>query len=122
MQRSNNIFKSLGYAIQGIKTALHYNRNLKIHFCVAAVVLILGFALQVTPVEMGILSVLIVLVICCEMINSVIEEMVNLIVKEHREEARIAKDVAAGMVLIAALGALAVGIIVFTPYMWRIAS
>ena len=50
------------------------------------------------------------------MINTAIEEMVDLIVQEHREQARIAKDVAAGMVLVTAIGSLVIGAVIFLPH------
>ena len=66
------------------------------------------------------LGITILMVICSEMINTSLEEMVNLITNEHRKEAKIAKDVAAGMVLIASIGAIIVGLFIFTPYILRL--
>jgi diacylglycerol kinase len=68
---------------------------------------------------MGILGVMILLVICAEMINTAIEEVVNLLTNEHRLEAKIAKDVSAGMVLLTAIGSAIVGFLVFTPYILK---
>lgn len=69
---------------------------------------------------MGILGVMILVVISSEMINTSIEQMTDLITKEHREEAGIAKDVAAGMVLVAAVGSVIIGSIIFTPYVLKL--
>lgn len=69
---------------------------------------------------MGILGVMILLVISAEMVNTAIEQMTNLIVSEHRREAEIAKDVAAGMVLVTALGSVIVGILIFVPHILRL--
>ena len=69
---------------------------------------------------MGILGVMILLVISTEMINSSIEQMTDLITKEHHEEAEIAKDVSAGMVLLTALGSIIVGILIFVPHVLRL--
>ncbi len=63
---------------------------------------------------------MILLVICTEMINTAIEEMVNLLTNEHRLEAKIAKDVSAGMVLLTAMGSVIVGILVFTPHILKL--
>lgn len=60
--------------------------------------------------------VMIALVICAEMINTAIEEVVNLLVNEHRKEAKIAKDVSAGMVLVTATMAFVIGLIIFVPH------
>ena len=65
---------------------------------------------------MGILGIMILLVISAEMINTAIEKMVDLITTEHRKEAKIAKDVAAGMVLVNSLGSVIVGLIIFIPH------
>ena len=69
---------------------------------------------------MGILGVIILLVIITEMINTTIENMVDLITKEHHEEAKRAKDVASGMVLLAASGSVIVGILIFLPHILRL--
>lgn len=116
MEVNTNLLKSFGFAIEGIKLAYKYNRNIRIHTILGIVALMLCFLLGLNGYETGIILVLIVLVICAEMVNTAIEEMVDLIVKEHREQARIAKDVAAGMVLITAIGALIVGAIIFLPH------
>lgn len=103
-------------AFVGIYHAFKYNQNIRIHLLAAILVVIASVFFKVNPFEMGILGVMILLVISSEMINTAIEEMADLITKEHREEARIAKDVAAGMVLLIALGSVIVGILVFTPH------
>jgi diacylglycerol kinase len=116
MEVNTNLFKSFGFAIEGIKLAFKYNRNIRIHTIVGIIALILSFVLGLTGYETAIILVVILLVISAEMVNTAIEEMVDLIVQEHREQARIAKDVAAGMVLVCAIGAVIIGIIIFLPH------
>lgn len=108
--------KSFRYAWAGVHYAIVHNQNLRIHITVALVVILASILFKVTPFEMGILGVMIVLVISAEMINTAIEQMVDLITKEHRQEAKIAKDVAAGMVLVTAAGSIIVGILIFVPH------
>ena len=120
MVYNNSLVKSFEYAFEGILHALKENRNLRIHFLVALAVLFLGVSLGVKHFEMGILAVMIVLVLSCEMINTAIEEMVNLITNEHRREAKTAKDVAAGMVLIASIGSVIVGVLIFLHYILKL--
>jgi diacylglycerol kinase (ATP) len=103
----------------GIGYAFKYNRNVRIHFVAAILVIIASIFLKVNAFEMGILGVMILLVICTEMINTAIEEVVNLLTNEHRVEAKIAKDVSAGMVLLTAIGSIIVGVLVFTPYVLK---
>lgn len=112
-------FRSFGFAVEGIRYALKKDQNLRIHFLVAFLVIIVSLFLHVDPFEMGILGVMIVLVIVTEMINSTIENMVDLITKDYREEAKYAKDVAAGMVLLTVIGSVIVGILIFVPYILR---
>jgi diacylglycerol kinase (ATP) len=117
-------FKKLSFsfycAFQGVKHALKHNQNLRIHFFVAALVIFASVIFHVNPFEMGILGTMILLVIAAEMINTAIEEMVDLITMEHRQEAKAAKDVAAGMVLIIALGSVIVGFLIFAPHIERL--
>lgn len=116
MDYNKSIPKSFGYALQGFLHALRNNRNLRIHLVAALAVIILSIFFRINKYEMSILGVVILLVISSEMINTAIEEMVNLITQEHRREAKIAKDVAAGMVLVAAAGAVIIGFLIFIPY------
>jgi diacylglycerol kinase (ATP) len=107
--------KSFKFAKAGAEHALKTQRNLWIHFCVGLAVL--GFAvwIKVTLLELGILVLAIFGVIVAEMINTSIEELVNILSPGHRVEAALAKNVAAAAVLLAAAGAIVVGAIVFLP-------
>lgn len=111
---------SFRFAYAGIIHAIQHNQNLRIHIVVAALVIAASLFFRVNPFEMGILGVMILLVISAEMINTAIEEMVDLIASDHRKEAKIAKDVASGMVLVAAIGSVIVGVLIFTPYIVRL--
>jgi diacylglycerol kinase len=110
---------SFSYAAEGVRYVFKNDQNMRIHCITALLVVSAALFFKVTPFEMGILGVMIVLVITTEMINSSIEKMTDLITKEYRTEAKIAKDVAAGMVLLAALGSILVGIFIFVPYIIR---
>lgn len=115
--RLGNSFK---YASEGIYYAVKYNQNLQIHLVIAFLVIIASLIFRVNAFEMGILGVMILLVITAEMINTAIEEMVNFVVSEHKKEAKIAKDVAAGMVLLTSVGSLIVGFLIFAPYILKL--
>lgn len=110
------LLKSFTFAASGIDHALNNDQNLIIHFIIALLVVIAGILLKISYYEIGLLALTIILVIATEMINTAIEKMVDLITKEHRMEAKIAKDVSSGMVLITAIGAVIIGIIIFIPY------
>lgn len=117
MDYNKSLLSSFKYAFEGVWHALRNNRNLRIDFAVALIVIIFSIIFHTNPYEKGVLGITILLVICSEMINTSLEEMVNLITQDHRKEAKIAKDVAAGMVLVAAAGSIVVGIVIFVPYL-----
>lgn len=119
MNKSKNIYQSFGFAVSGLKFAYRYNRNLKIHLAVALLVAFLGLYLHIPTQEAAILVVAIVLVVTAEMINTVVEEVVNLITEDYALKAKVAKDVSAAMVLVTALGASVIGILVFLPYFFK---
>lgn len=111
---------SFRYALKGIGYVFSHDQNLRIHFFIGVIVIIVSILLGLSTFEIGILGIMILLVICTEMINSTIEQMVDLITTEHRKQAEIAKDVAAGMVLTTAIGSLIIGILIFTPYVLKL--
>ena len=116
MNTNTTLLQSFKYAFEGVFFSIRHNRNMRIHLTVAFLVILASIYFKISAFEMRILGVMIVLVICTEMINSALEEMVDLIISEHRKEAKIAKDVGAGMVLVASMGAVIVGILIFTPH------
>lgn len=122
MEVNANLLKSFKYAIEGIRLAYKYNRNIWIHSVFAVIAILLSLVLRISWVEFGLILVVILVVFVAEMVNTAIEEMVDLIVQEHREQARIAKDVAAGMVLIAAIGSVVIGVVIFLPYILNLIS
>lgn len=117
---NKSLLSSFGCAFEGVWHALKNNRNLRIDFVAAVAVIVLSIIFQINSLEKVILGITILLVICAEMINTALEEIVNLITNEHRLEAKIAKDVAAGMVLVAAIGSVVIGIFIFAPYLLRL--
>lgn len=116
MIKHRTLLQSFGYAWEGILYALKNDQNFRIHIAAALIVIFMSFYFDVNPFEMGVLGLVILLVIVTEMINTAIENMVDLITKEYHAEAKIAKDVSSGMVLITSIGALIVGFLIFTPY------
>lgn len=113
----HTLVQSFGFAMNGIKSATKYNRNIRIHFIIAVFVIIFSFVLNLDLSEKAIIIMIILLVISAEMINTALEEIVNLVTKDYREEAKIAKDVSAGMVFIVAIGSIAVGLLIFIPHL-----
>lgn len=107
---------SFQHAFDGLAWAFRTQPNFRIHFLLAALALSLGVYFRIQPVEMIIIVFTIILGLTAELINTAIEAMTDLITKEWREEAKVAKDVSAGMMLLTAGGAVAVAAIIFVPY------
>ncbi len=111
--RAPTLLDSFNYAFEGIIHVLRTQRNLRIHFLVAAVVIAAAAALGVTRMELIALLLAIAFVLIAEMINSAIEGAIDVSTTSFDPNAKLAKDVAAGAVLIASVTALAVGYLVF---------
>ncbi|EIA19539.1 diacylglycerol kinase family protein [Listeria fleischmannii] len=119
-KRSRHLLDSFKHAFTGIKTAVAEERNMKIHLIVALVVLACAGGFQVTKSEWLILLICIFIVIILEMVNTAIERAVDTVTTEFLPEAKKAKDVAAGAVLIASLMSFIIGLIIFIPYVLAI--
>jgi diacylglycerol kinase len=115
-------FKSFSYAVKGILAAVKEQRNLKIHLVVAVLVIALGFYFQITNIEWCILLLTIGLVIGLELINTAIENLVDLVTSERKPLAGKIKDIAAGAVLVAAVIAVVIGVVVFKEYLFSSSS
>lgn len=102
-------------AVSGIQWAVRTQPNFRVHLVLSASALIGGWFFDLTSLEMLILIFTIVLGLSAEMVNTAIESMTDLITLEWRQEAKIAKDVSAGMMLITAAGALVVAAAIFIP-------
>jgi diacylglycerol kinase (ATP) len=112
-QRRGNLLRSFNWAFDGIVHALRYERNMWVHFAIAGVVLAGALFFALTRLEVVALLVAISFVLITEMFNTAVEHIVDLITEEEDPRAKIAKDVAAGAVLIAAVNAIAVAYLVF---------
>lgn len=108
---------SANNAIEGILQAAKSQRHLRYHLYAAFSILIISFILGVRREEFLLIAFLVVLVIVAEMLNSALEMVVDIVSPQINEKARIAKDMAAGAVLITALGAAIVGYVILMPYL-----
>lgn len=109
------LWKSFYYALCGIKNNVARERNLKIHIIVALIVILLGFLLKISTMEWMICLILFGLVISLELVNTAIEITVDIYIHEFNEKAKLAKDTAAGAVLVAAIISMIIGNIIFLP-------
>ena len=113
-QRSPSILQSFNYATEGVIHALRTQRNLWIHFAVAVAVFVAAVGFGVSRVELMLLLIAITFVLVAELVNTAIEAAVDVASTSFDPMAKLAKDIAAGAVLIAALNAAAVGYLVFS--------
>jgi diacylglycerol kinase (ATP) len=112
-RRAPTILDSFNYAFEGIIHVLRTQRNLRIHFVVAVAVLVTALIVNVSKVELIALLLSITFVLIAEMLNSAIEGAIDATTTSFDPNAKLAKDVAAGAVLIASVNAVAVGYLVF---------
>jgi len=113
MARRPTLLESFNYAFEGIIHVLRTQRNLRLHVLAAAVVLGGAIALGVDRFELISLIIVIAFVLIAEMINSAIEGAIDVATTSFDPMAKLAKDIAAGAVLIATITAVAVGYLVF---------
>ena len=113
-RRPPPIVESFNYAFEGIIHVLRTQRNMRIHFLAAALVLISALAFGVAKIELIALLLAIAFVLIAEMINTAVEAAVDVASASFDPIAKLAKDIAAGAVLIAAVTAVAVGYLVFS--------
>lgn len=109
------LINSFKYAIQGIKSAFKTEQNLKIHFIVTVIVIFLGILLKIGYTEWAICFLLFGFVITAELLNTAIEVTVDLAMPQKNDKAKLAKDIAAGAVLVSSIIAVLVGIVIFLP-------
>jgi diacylglycerol kinase (ATP) len=112
--RRQSLFQSFNYATEGVIHALRTQRNLWIHFTIAAGVLVAAVGFGVSKIELMLLLVAITFVLVAELVNTAIEATVDVASTSFDPMAKLAKDIAAGAVLIATLNAVAVGYLVFS--------
>jgi len=113
-RRTPSIIESFNYAFEGIIHVLRTQRNMRIHFTIALVVLIAALAVDVSRLELIALLLAIAFVLIAEMINTAVEGAIDVATTSFDPMAKLAKDIAAGSVLIATVNAIAIGYLVFS--------
>lgn len=106
-----------GFAFSGLWHAIRTQVNMKVHIALAILAIALGIALHISTVEYAIIFVTIAGVMVAEMFNTVIERTVDLASPSYHPLAKIAKDVAAGAVLLSAIMAIIIALFIFGPHL-----
>ena len=107
--------RSFSCALKGIGCSVCKGRNMKIHVLAAVLATVIGFVLDISRLEWAIIVLTIFMVLVAETINSAIEVTVDLVTEDHHHLAGLAKDLAAGGVLLTAINAVIMALLIFGP-------
>ena len=116
----NGRMRSFGHAFRGLRVLLQTQHNARIHAVATLLVVAAGVLFGISPVDWALVALAVAGVWAAEALNTAIEFLVDLASPEHHPLAAKAKDVAAGAVLLAAIGSLAVGVLVFGPHVLKV--
>lgn len=114
-KETKKIEDSFKHAFDGIVSSFKSERNMRIHFMMMIMVVLLGLILKINEYEWLICLILFGLIISLELVNTAIETVVDMVMPQINEKAKLAKDIAAGAVLVSAIASVIIGIMVFLP-------
>ncbi len=109
-----------GFAFSGLWHAISTQINMKAHISIAIIAIALGIFLHISAVEFAIIFLAIAGVLITELFNTVIELCVDLASPAYHPLAKIAKDVAAGVVLLSAIMSIIIALFIFGPHLWAL--
>lgn len=108
--------RSFSYAVKGILFAVRNERNFQIEMLVGVFALVMMLFFPLSPLERSLVVLSVVLVLTLELANTALERVMDILKPRVHPYARVIKDVMAGAVLLASLAAIAIGIVIFLPY------
>jgi len=111
----SRLVRSFGFALAGLRYAFQTQANVRIHVAISLVVIALGLGVQLGPIEWAVLIVTMMIVLAAELVNTAIEATLDRVSVEQHPLAKVAKDTAAGAVLLSAVGAVLVGVLILGP-------
>lgn len=112
-------FRSFREAFNGLKHAFSEHPNFRIHLMFSLLVIFLAWYYKISRFDTLILILTIIVGFAVEFLNTAVESVCDLVTIEFRKDIKIAKDVAAAMMLVTALGSIIIGVLVFYPYIFR---
>lgn len=110
-----SIVTAIRHSVTGLRYILKSERNARIHLASAILVMLAGLLLELNNRELAAIFFAVLIVFLAEIFNSAIEKVLDIIKPEHSAEVKLVKDMAAGAVLVASVGALILGIAIFYP-------
>lgn len=115
MHKNHPLMESIGYAFEGLTFTFIQGRNFKIQLGFALLASLLGLVLNINANEWLIIILIITMVLILELVNTAIETVVDMVSLKFHPLAKIAKDVSAGAVLVAATSSIIIAIVIFLP-------
>ena len=120
IEKPKSSLDSLNFCIEGIIYAFRHEKHVRYHYGIAALALIVSLVLRLPAVEFALLAISIVILLFAEMVNTAIEEVVNLVVgDEYNVLAKNAKDMSAGAVLISSIGVIIMAYMILSKYLFN---
>lgn len=113
--KNRNFISALKNSFNGIKYVFTTQRNLKIQLVIGIIAILAGFILKISILEWTIITAIIFMVFFSELLNTVVETIVDMITIEYNENAKIAKDIAAGAVTLVSMASVIIGLLIFLP-------
>lgn len=120
MKETKRLIKSFRDAGKGVKYVFLHERNFRIQLLMTVLVLVLTFVFELKQFEIIVILMLVVLVLILEFLNSALEKFVDILKPRLHYQVAVVKDIMAAMVLLASLGALVVGTIIFWPHVYEL--
>lgn len=121
--KNHHLFQAMGHAFDGIVEMLREERNMRFHVLAAMLAVVIGWYLKISTEDWLWILLVVFLVFAAEFLNTVTEAVTDLLSNHHYDiNVKKAKDVAAGGVLLAALFAVAVGLIIFVPRFYALVT
>lgn len=118
--RSKSVFEALSFALRGIRDIFFREQNVRIQAFVGTLVVCVFLFLRVSLVEIAVTILAILIIITLEMMNTSLELIADIVHPEYSEAVKSAKDIAAGAVLLASIGACIIGILIFVPAIFKL--
>ena len=110
--------RSIRIAIDGLRQVIITQQNARIHAVATLLVFFVGILLKLSTLEWSLLLLVVGFVWAAEIINTAIEDLVNLVSSENTPSAKRIKDISAGAVLVSVIVSIVVGLLIFGPRLW----
>ncbi|MDF2461699.1 MAG: hypothetical protein K0S68_1102 [Candidatus Saccharibacteria bacterium] len=108
------------HAWHGVMHVIKHEKNARIHLAFAALALITGVVLNISKAELAAVFFVVIIVFLAEIINTAIERILDLVEPRENGKVKIIKDMSAGAVLVASVGAIMMGVAIFVPAIVRL--